>query len=354
MTGPAVPGIVIDVSKWQSSLPSLSGVIGVIARAGIGTKPDEMFDNHIRAARAAGLWVGSYWFNWGDLSVSDQVNAYIAREASVGGVALHVIDWESADGFTASQTADFIRIYQNRTGDPIGLYASESRFRDLGQDWNWIANWSQEPNKNWDMWQYGSFHGVDGNRATQRILNLVGVEPIMDTFAAVGTDQTIPVNNNAKVYNNSDLTGTPIIVSPARSFDYIGVVPDGPRIIRWVNRPGDTSVYPVRNGWAGYVARASCGAPSVEMDSTPYSQSDLDTAEANAAQQAAMAQKELDQAALDAAAAQHTADQEAIDAANAAAAEATAGLAAAAVTERERIASVLAEEEANRVRATAP
>jgi Lyzozyme M1 (1,4-beta-N-acetylmuramidase) len=168
-----VPGTVIDVSKWQSSLPNLTGVLGVIARAGIGTKPDAMFTTHIRNAREAGKWVGSYWFNWGDLSVSEQVDAYIAREKEVGGVSLHTIDWEGTDGFTAAQTADFIRIYRARTGQPISLYASEGRFRDLGQDWNWIANYSSEPDKAYDMWQYGPFRGVDGNHAKQRILDLV-------------------------------------------------------------------------------------------------------------------------------------------------------------------------------------
>ena len=339
---PWLPGVVIDVSKWQASLPDLTGVVGVIARAGIGTKPDEKFDDHIRAARAAGKWVGSYWFNWGDLSVSDQVDAYIAREKSVGGVNLHVIDWESADGFTAAQTADFIRMYQNRTGEPIGLYASESRFRDLGQDWNWIANWSQGPSKNWDMWQYGKFRGVDGNHYTQRILDLVQGDTVQ-SFSAAPSDMTIVVNNNAKVFNNSDLTGVPIIISPARSFDYVGTVPSGPRIIRWVPRAGDTSTYPVKTGWAGFVAKSQAGTPAAEIDPSPYTQAQMDAAKVAAAS----AQKAADQAALDAAATQHAADQAALK-------QAAADLTTAALKERERIAAALGQQEAQRVLATAP
>lgn len=188
-----VPGTVIDVSKWQSSLPSLVGVIGVIARAGIGTAPDVKFKNHIADARAAGKWVGSYWFGWGALSVSDQVDAYIAREQEVGGVSLHVLDWESAEGLTAAQAADFIRIYKSRAGEPIALYASESRFRDLGQDWNWIANYSNEPTKAYDMWQYGPFRGVDGNHATQRILDLVAGATDMARFINLKGIEPAPV-----------------------------------------------------------------------------------------------------------------------------------------------------------------
>jgi GH25 family lysozyme M1 (1,4-beta-N-acetylmuramidase) len=151
----------VDVSKWQTTTPSLIGIDFLIARAGIGTKLDAYYDMHIANARKAAIVTGSYWFNWGTLSVSDQVAAYARSE---GDVDLHVIDWEGADGFTAAQTADFIRRYRALTGNRIGLYASESRFRDLGQDWDWIANYSREPIKHYDIWQYGPYHGADGNR----------------------------------------------------------------------------------------------------------------------------------------------------------------------------------------------
>jgi hypothetical protein len=350
-----VPGTVIDVSKWQSSLPDLTGVLGVIARAGIGTQPDPMFATHIANARKAGKWVGAYWFNYGPLSVSDQVDAFMAREAAVGGVDLHVIDWEGADGFTADQTANFIRMYQNRADNPIGLYASESRFRDLGQDWNWIANYSNQPTKAWDMWQYGQFRGVDGNHAKQRILDLVKGEPSVDSFSASPSDMTIQVNTGAKVFATSDLTGTPIIVSPARSFDYVGTVTSGPRIIRWVPRAGDTATYPVKAGWAGFVARADAGSPVAEpvpVDTSPYTQAQMDAAKAAAAAAAANAQKATDQIALDnaqatidAAVVQHNADLAALQ-------QATADLATAAAEERERIALALGQDAANRVRTT--
>lgn len=207
-----VPGVVIDVSKYQPSLPSLTGVIGVIARAGIGTKPDPMFVSHITDGRAAGKWVGSYWYNWGALTPSEQVNAYIAREQEVGGVDLHTIDWEGSEGFTAAQTAEFIRIYQQRTGDPILLYASEGRFRDLGQDGNWIANYSSEPNKAYDMWQYGPFRGVDGNHAKQKIIDLVrgttmaGPE-VRNLTSLLGTATVVGTGHSAILANDGSLIG---------------------------------------------------------------------------------------------------------------------------------------------------
>jgi hypothetical protein len=50
----------------------------------------------------------------------------------------------------------------------ILLYASEANWPgDLGQDGNWVANWSREPRIPWDFWQYSGtgldrdwFHGT--------------------------------------------------------------------------------------------------------------------------------------------------------------------------------------------------
>lgn len=314
-TGEGWVGTVIDVSKWQASLPNLAGVLGVIARAGIGTKPDDMFATHIANARKAGLWVGSYWFNWGNLPVGDQVDAYIAREAAVGGVNLHVIDWEGADGFTAAQTAEFIRIYKARTGEAIGLYASESWFKDLGQDFNWIANYSQEPRKSYDMWQYGPFRGVDGNNARQRILDL----------AQESSMTPAPITNEiTKIVTKADKT-------PWYDLDGKTVLAASPGPL--AQRP---SPYEVGNkraifGSVGGVRRTvliTAATIADVVDPTKYNDTDIARARAE----------------------QKTADQGAIDAANAAAAKATAALATAAGTERERIALSLAAEEASRVR----
>lgn len=153
----------LDVSKYQSVTPSLTGAFFLIARRGIGTKLDATYDTHIANAKKAGLMTGSYWYGIGNIStmtVSEEVNAYIASE---GKVDHHVLDWEGADGFTAAQAKLFLALYKQRTGNRIWLYASESKFRDLGQDFDWVANYSREPSRHWDMWQYGPFRGADGD-----------------------------------------------------------------------------------------------------------------------------------------------------------------------------------------------
>lgn len=328
MSGAEAPpnsvGIVIDVSKYQTSLPPLSGVLGVIARAGIGTKPDATFVDHIHDAKAAGKFTGSYWFNWGTLSISDQVDAYIAMEKAVGGVDLHVLDWEgdASYDFSPAQATQFMTLYRQRTGFPIALYASQSRFRDLGQDWNWIAFYSQNPpTKRWDMWQYGSYLGVDGNYATQRILDLVK-EAQMTALAV--TDTTPKNIQRTPTWYNLD--GTVDSTGHSTGVSY--------------------SPYGTAGGYRAFVAGTvlMLNKPSAVVDvpdASPYTQAQMDAA----TKAATAAQKQADQAALDAAAKQHADDQVAL-------AKAQADLQTAAANERERIAVSLGQDAAQKVRNT--
>lgn len=331
--GDGTVGTVIDVSKWQSSLPSLKGVLGVIARAGIGTKPDDMFTGHIAAARKAGLWVGSYWYNIGSLTPAAEVNAYIAREAEVGGVALHTIDWEGADGFTAAQTAEFIRIYKARTGDPIGMYASEGRYRDLGQDFNWIANYSQEPSKSYDMWQYGPFRGVDGNNARQRILDLVkGAVTPMPAFDLLPGAQagTITVKTDVP-HAFMDADGVVHAITDPVGFGRHQAY--GPVKLVAPGIPGGAKGEDRQTVYAIGTRVAYMLKNDVNFLPDAGNKAELDAAKAAlvAANDLLAKTKAEDQAALE---------------------KAAADLAAAAATERERIALALAKTEADRVRNT--
>ena len=312
---PGWVGTVIDVSKWQSSLPDLSGVLGVIARAGIGTKPDAMFTTHIANARKAGKWVGSYWYNYGSLSVGDQVDAYIAREKEVGGVQLHAIDWEGADGYTAAQTADFIRLYKARTGNRIALYASEGRFRNLGQDWDWVANYSREPAWPYDMWQYGPFRGVDGNLARQRVLDLVKGSSV--TQATI-TDETERLASKADGTPWYDLDGTTVLLATPGAFP--------PRLSPY-GVGTKRAIFANLNGIRRIVLVKPLAVTDI-LDPTQYNDSDIAIAKAE----------------------QAAADQAAIDAANSARDEAVAALTLAQAEERERIALASAAEEATRIR----
>lgn len=161
----------IDVSKWQTTTPSLADKAFLIARASIGTTPDDRYAQHIAAARAAGIITGAYHFNWNTgASPAEQARYFLAR---AGEVDLYALDVEGAHGFSHEQTATFIdEIHAH--GKTIGLYHSRSGYFDAGQDWRWIAYWPADhdtaPSIPWDIWQYGSDPSykptnIDGNVA---------------------------------------------------------------------------------------------------------------------------------------------------------------------------------------------
>jgi hypothetical protein len=151
----------IDVSHWQTRSDwSADGLSFLIARSSIGTSKDSAYDGHIAKAKAAGLVTGAYHFNYDGVSVATQVKAFLAAAGDVGLLALDV---EGSHRFSLAQTKDFIaRVHA--AGKRIGLYMSESGFFEAGQDWDWVANWSREPTRHWDIWQFGSYLGEDGNR----------------------------------------------------------------------------------------------------------------------------------------------------------------------------------------------
>ncbi len=151
----------IDLSKWQTTTPPLTGLSFLFARASIGTATDERYAQHIATAKAAGIVTGSYHFNWDTISVAAQVTTFIAAS---GDVDLYALDVEGANAFSDAQATEFIRL-MHAAGLRCGLYHSASGFFNAGQDWDWIAKWSTTPPAAYDFWQYtsdGSLPGYSG------------------------------------------------------------------------------------------------------------------------------------------------------------------------------------------------
>lgn len=143
----------IDISKYQTTTPSLTGLSFVFVRALYGTIIDPRYSYHAANVKKAGLVQGAYCFGR-NMSGSDQANTLltIAKDAD-----LLVLDLES-DGtnprMTDKQVKDFFDTIHT-AGRTAGLYHSESGFPNLGQDWNWKAKWSATPPKKpWTFWQY--------------------------------------------------------------------------------------------------------------------------------------------------------------------------------------------------------
>ncbi len=141
----------IDLSVWNADNPSGPLTFG-IARATYGIFPDARYANHVAAFRARGWAVGAYAFGI-DQSGRDQAIAFLGVARGADFLAL---DLESNDGstMTLDEARDFISAV-HATGRKIGLYHSRSGFPNLGQDWNWVAQWSTSPPTiPWAIWQW--------------------------------------------------------------------------------------------------------------------------------------------------------------------------------------------------------
>lgn len=152
----------IDISKWQTATPPLGGLAFVFARASIGLATDQLYDDHARHVRAAGIVLGAYHY-WLQGDPAGQVATFLGRSRDAD---LWAIDLEGA-GHTSpvahAEVRDMIRRIQS-TGRKVGLYASDSGYPELGQDYRWIAKWSgPAPSKAWTFWQVGGT-GVDHDK----------------------------------------------------------------------------------------------------------------------------------------------------------------------------------------------
>jgi GH25 family lysozyme M1 (1,4-beta-N-acetylmuramidase) len=144
----------IDVSKYNTlSATSLKGLSFAFARATYGTTRDWKFQDHMTAFRKAGIVAGAYHFGVGWTTVAAQVAAFLTASK---GADLLVLDLErdNTKTMTNEQAREFIKAVQ-ATGKKVGLYHSRSGFPQLGQDYNWVAQWGQAaPNITWAFWQW--------------------------------------------------------------------------------------------------------------------------------------------------------------------------------------------------------
>ena len=220
----------VDVSHYQATTPSLTGLGFLIAKAGQGDNPpDPMYARHIDAARHAGLVTGAYWFGEGG-----DVVTQAQRFASIAGtVDLYALDLErSADPMTNDEARAFIRAF-HATGRRIGLYHSTSGYPTdaLGADWRWVADYRQlaKPPIPYDLWQYrGSPLDLD---------RFDGTDAAFATFAGKAAPPAIRWR---------------IAIAPHATVRV--AVWAGSRIARWVDHP-----------WGPDPSTARCGAPRHAM-----------------------------------------------------------------------------------------
>jgi hypothetical protein len=142
----------IDVSHYQTTTPPLAGLSFLFAKATEGTWfVDPLYATHTTAARAAGLVAGAYHFGV-DVDPIAQARHFLAV---AGGAGLIALDLESSPvPMTIAQGRVFIAAVHS-AGRKVGLYHSLSGFLNLGQDWDWVADWGTPPPPiPWTFWQY--------------------------------------------------------------------------------------------------------------------------------------------------------------------------------------------------------
>lgn len=142
-----------DVSYANGTITSFAGQSFAFIRATYGLIRDTGWDGHYASCRKAGIVTGAYHFGVGNVNVAQQVTAFISTAHTADLLAL---DLESdPHPMSDAQAAEFIATVHAR-GRKIGLYHSRSGFPDLGQDWNWVAQWGSTPPTGiaWAFWQW--------------------------------------------------------------------------------------------------------------------------------------------------------------------------------------------------------
>lgn len=179
---------VIDVSKYQGNIDfaavKASGIYAVIIRAGFGrevSQVDPRFVEYYDAARAAGLFVGSYWYSY----AVDENDA--RREADVFVRVLGdrvfdmplYLDMERHDMGTGNETkcaVAFLDVLKaRRPADIVGFYSYTAFMQGVDMDTIrahcdtvWKADYRPNPDTaiQCDMHQYtstGTVPGITGN-----------------------------------------------------------------------------------------------------------------------------------------------------------------------------------------------
>lgn len=146
----------IDTSSHNGDIRhALAGCDFAIARASIGNGFDPAFAADLNTMQSMGLVTGAYHYATYGPGPTRQAALFIRHAADA---EFLVIDAES----TVLRYPKTIRaiIANTKRLDPrhrkVGLYSSEGTWPgNLGQDFNWVANWSHAPTTvEWRFWQY--------------------------------------------------------------------------------------------------------------------------------------------------------------------------------------------------------
>lgn len=183
---------VIDVSEfngaiaWQNVAKACDGAIIRAGYRGYGSGTlvtDEKFKSNIKAAKAAGIPIGVYFYTQAISEIEARDEARYTMELVKGYKLTLPIFIDSEDGNNGAGRADSGKLSRakrtailkafceeiQKEGYAAGVYASEwwlNNLLDISKLKNfylWVAKYSTyEPNVAWDAWQYTSAGRIDG------------------------------------------------------------------------------------------------------------------------------------------------------------------------------------------------
>jgi len=180
----------IDVSRWQTTTPSLTGLAFGIAKVSEGTWPDPRYEQHMAAFGSAGLVCMGYCFARDDVPILVQA-AFFVENAGPEAEAL-VVDNEGGHVLTRAQLTALISAI--KAADPlhrrVGEYMSASVYMNgCGEDFDWIADYragASTPSGTFHQWTSSPYDKDHFNGTLADLNQLVG----RDVAAAKVTDLT--------------------------------------------------------------------------------------------------------------------------------------------------------------------
>lgn len=164
-----------DISTYQTamSVENYKGLDFVIIRAGYGKyikQKDTMFENHYKSAKAAGLYVGAYWYGYATTPQDAEKEAEICAQVLAGKsfeMPIYYDVEERAFLELPKQSKEtIIRAFctkMEQYGYFCGVYTSRSAIQAIGDAIPhrfalWVAEWGVDspkyPENLYGMWQY--------------------------------------------------------------------------------------------------------------------------------------------------------------------------------------------------------
>lgn len=206
---------IVDISKWQGDIDFdkfAPDVAFVIARAGVGSDADPLFDSYAKAMIDRKVPFGVYCYSYAgtEAKAKDEAKKLVSR-ASKYNPLFYVMDAEEAKITTAAIRA-FAEALRAAGAERIGCYVAHHRYKQYNYDglrslfnFTWIPCYgkndgtidgSKKPSYVCDLWQYTSNGQIAGITETYQYKDedgntLVGVRGRVDLNVITGQGKTL-------------------------------------------------------------------------------------------------------------------------------------------------------------------